>query len=113
MSTVEITTWIRKPFVIEAVRVTSENIEAVSEWCGGDLFTAANEKEACGRTDLRYVKVPVSYPRNLRQTMAFIGDWVLCGETKSYKVYTNRAFLETYVRNSTTDESNVKIEIYS
>ena len=73
----------RKPFVIDAVRVTAENIEEVAEWCEGEVRT---KKDAS-----KYIKVAVQRPMNDRQTMAFAGDWVLKAGM-GFKVYTQKAF---------------------
>lgn len=76
----------RKPFIIDAVQVTEENLEKVAEWCMGEVV------QADGR---RYVKVRVHRPLNERQTKAFVGDWVLYAGT-GYKVYTDKAFLGSF-----------------
>lgn len=78
--------YIRKPFSIDAVQVTEENIDEIAKWCGGEIIT-----EKRGRKDIRYVKVRVNRPLNERQTKAFVGDWVLYAGT-GYKVYTSKAF---------------------
>jgi hypothetical protein len=78
--------YIRKPFEIDAVQVTEENLEDIAKWCSGEV-----QKEAHGKKDVRFVKVRVNRPLNERQTKAFVGDWVLYAGT-GYKVYTAKAF---------------------
>lgn len=79
----------RKPFVIDAVQVTEDNLTEVAEWCGGDVRTQGD--------GTKYIKVKVHSPKSLRQTMAFAGDWVLFAEVgTSYKVYTEKAFANSF-----------------
>lgn len=75
-------TYTRKPFEIQAVRVTEENMVAVAKWCGGEI-NQANGKH--------FIKVDVTRPLNEKQTKAFVGDWVLKVK-ESFKVYTHKAF---------------------
>jgi hypothetical protein len=88
--------FIRKPFTIDAVRVTEENLEEVAKWCGGDVTT-----ETRGKKEVRYIKVPVTNPLNERQTKAYVGDWVLHSKS-SWKSYTNRAFDDSFEQYSPT-----------
>lgn len=76
----------RKPFYVDAVRVTAGNMPAICKWSGGEMFAT---DPADGRR--RYVKVPVEGARNDRQTRAYIGDWVLKANGK-FKVYTHKAY---------------------
>ena len=47
----------RKPFVVEAIQVTAENMDEIAQWCGG---VVVNSSEG------NYVKVEVSRPMNER-----------------------------------------------
>ena len=86
---IETTTYVRKPFEVEAVEVTEENIEEVKDWCQGYLDT---------ETDKRlFIKVKVARALNERQTKAYSGDWVLYAGT-GFKVYTAKAFHRTFER---------------
>lgn len=85
--------YVRRPFNVEAVQVTAENMEDVAQWCSGDIRTA--KKEANG-PDEKYVKVTVYRSLNDRQTKAFAGDWVLFAGT-IFKVYTAKAFEKSFV----------------
>ena len=94
---IETTTYVRKPFEVEAVEVTEENIEEVKDWCQGYLDT-----------DKRlFIKVKVARALNERQTKAYSGDWVLYAGT-GFKVYTAKAFHRTFERphnvNATPEE---------
>lgn len=78
----------RKPFSVEAVRVTQENLMEVLEWCAGVLFPASGKLGP-------FVKVEVRRPISERQTRAYIGDWVLKAGS-GFKVYNDRAFFEAF-----------------
>lgn len=88
--------YVRKPFHIDAVQVTSENIEEIARWVDSEIRS--------DRQDGRYVKVRVHNPRNEKQTKAFVGDWVLYAGT-GYKVYTDKAFRKDFQQVS--DESKM------
>ena len=77
----------RKPFSVDAVQVTADNIHEVAKWCMGKV-----ETENDGRL---YIKVKVRRPLTDRQTKAYIGDWVLYAGT-GFKVYTDRAFTGSF-----------------
>ena len=80
----------RKPFYVDAVRVTAGNMPAIAEWCGGEIHATTPEEGL-----KRYVKVPVERPSNDRQTKAYAGDWVLKANG-TFKVYTNKAYLNGF-----------------
>lgn len=73
----------RKPFYVDAVRVSENNIEEVAEWCKGKVETNEDGQ--------KFIRVEVNRPLNERQTQAFIGDWVLFAGT-GFKVYMPKAF---------------------
>lgn len=86
--------YVRKPFAVEAVEVTPENIYEVAKWCKGkvkktDLSRPGSDK---------YIKVDVNKPLNERQTEAHYGDWVLSADQgrPGFKVYTPKAFLGSF-----------------
>lgn len=90
MTNLQISTYQRKPFFVEAVRVTEENISELAEWCSGE---AKESKTDAGGS---FIKVKVHRPLNERQTRAYPGDWVLYAGT-GYKVYTDQAFQKCFV----------------
>lgn len=93
---VKTTRYVRKPFYVDAIQVTEENIFEVAEWCGGSVRKTAPKSAPAGDTgEALYVKVNVAKPLNDRQTKAFVGDWILsAGNT--YKVYSQKAFAGTF-----------------
>lgn len=93
--------YVRKPFEVEAVEVTEDNIEEVTKWCQGTLREE-------GR---RHIKVRVARALNERQTKAYPGDWVLYAGT-GFKVYTPKAFEKTFVRKDSVavDDDTLQME---
>ncbi len=87
--------YVRKPLYVDVVRVTTENVVEIAQWCQGEIRNYANEsltgEEAANQTVERYIHVRVHNPKNIRQTKAFIGVYLLYTE-RGYKVYTEKAF---------------------
>lgn len=93
---IETKKFVRKPFSVEAVEVTEENMEEVAQWCKGQRRTSAGEDEV-GRQ--RYIKVAVKRPLDEKQTKAYVGDWVVAAigqNIRGFKVYTPRAFTKSF-----------------
>lgn len=80
--------YIRKPLYVDAVRVTQANFDEMAEWCEGEVQYEAVPGKGTGK---KFIRIRVSYPKNPRQTKAYVGDWLLHTE-KGFKVYTNKAF---------------------
>lgn len=89
MSDLDIVKYARKPFYIDAVQVTEENIEEVARWASADVRTDTDKAAK------KYIKVRVLRPLKERQTKAYVGDWVLYAGT-GYKVYTASAFASNF-----------------
>lgn len=77
----------RKPFTVEAVQITVDNMAEVAEWCGGEVIL---EQHKNGRL-VQYIKVDVNKPISERQTKAYVGDWILKGRG-GFKCYSKKAF---------------------
>lgn len=86
----------RKPFTVNAVQVTSENMAEVAAWCQGQVRATQSRGSSPA---IGYVSVPVNRPLNERQTRAFVNDWVLEADT-GFKVYTPRAFENSFEKTS-------------
>lgn len=78
--------YVRKPFHIDAVQVTADNMQEIAKWVDSEVRTDSDGK---------YVKVRVHRPANDKQTKAYVGDWVLYAGT-GYKVYTPKAFAKDF-----------------
>lgn len=84
--------YIRKPLYVDAVRVTGPNFDEIASWCQGEV----QQDEVPGKgTGKKFIRVRVHNPKSPRQTKAFVGDWLLYTE-RGYKVYTNKAFHESF-----------------
>jgi hypothetical protein len=93
----------RKPFYVDAVRVSEDNITEVAKWCQGKV---SEDEEG------KHIEVKVHRPLTPRQTKAYIGDWVLFAGT-GYKVYTPKAFDKSFEKVKTltkaqADEAGIK-----
>lgn len=89
---IETNKFARRPFYVDAVQVTNENIDEVAKWCLGEVLVT--EKLASAEEE-KYIKVRVHRPLSERQTMAFVGNWVLYAGT-GFKVYTPKAFENSF-----------------
>lgn len=76
----------RKPFKVEAIRATEENLQEIATWCGGTVETLTR-----GTTERKYVKVPVIRAWSENQTRLFVGNWVLKSD-RGWRVFTDTAF---------------------
>lgn len=94
----------RKPFYVDAVRVSEANMEDVAKWCEGAV--QSNDEGV-------FISVKVHRPLTERQTQAFIGDWVLFAGS-GFKVYTPKAFDKSFEKVKTltkaqADEAGIKV----
>jgi hypothetical protein len=92
--------YVRKPLVVDAVRVTEKNFDEIATWCQGEIRKEESDGTGPGR---RYIRIRVHYPKNIRQTKAFVGDWILYTD-KGYKVYVNQAFITSFDELSKVEE---------
>lgn len=76
------------PVYVQAVQVTTDNMTKVAKWCGGTINKRDDPPADGGRP---YIKVNTVRPMRLRQTQAFVGDWVV-KTGGGFKVYLNNAF---------------------
>lgn len=79
----------RKPFPVDAVRVTEENMAAVRKWCDGRI-------EKVEGSDVKCIFVRVANPATDRQNKAMVGHWLVYMPGSGYKVYTHQAFKRTF-----------------
>ena len=85
--------YIRKPLIVDAVQVTTENFVSIALWCQGSICdNEDNEVKAeTINPGSMHINVRVHQPKTPRQTKAFVGDWILYTD-KGYKIYTPKAF---------------------
>lgn len=99
-------TYLRRTFEIEAIRLTHENMSEVAKWCLAEekVQTRPAKKGEGGYVqNVPYLEVRVLRPLNDRQTMAFVGDWILKTGT-SFKIYTDIAFHKNFEKKETYDD---------
>lgn len=84
-------TYERMTFRVEAVRVTTNNMEEVAEWCGGRVVDI--DTSGFGR---KHVQVPTGKD-GMSIAHANIGNWVTClVKGNSFRVYKEKSFLEAF-----------------
>lgn len=88
---IELKTYIRKPFPVQGVLVTNENMEELATWCKGEIKTEKHRG-----VEKKFIDVPVKNKILDKQSKAYVGYWLLFGG-KGFKVYTNRAFQTCFV----------------
>lgn len=86
--------FVRKPFFVNAIPVTSENMSDIAEWCKGRVMKTTPKPED-GVRPVPYIKVDVKHAQNEKQTRAFVGDYVLQSGSV-FKVYTETAFMNSF-----------------
>lgn len=99
MGNVKTVKYVRKPLYVEAIQVTADNFMDVADWCqalvGQKGAEAGTENRPAKGFELdpskHYIRIRVHNPQSKKQTMAFVGDWILYTE-QGYKIYTDRAF---------------------
>jgi hypothetical protein len=100
--------YIRKPRYVDAVQITPDNFSEIAGWCQGEIrANDGDELVSNGEVNpnASYIRVRVHNPKNVRQTKAFVGDWILYTE-KGYKVYTQKAFVNSFDQVSHDDSSS-------
>lgn len=88
----------RKPFYVDAVRVTPENFLELSFWSQGSIRNNDESPITNGTTidpANQHILVETNKGRNARQRQAHIGDWFVKSE-RGLRIYTHEAFLDTF-----------------
>lgn len=92
MEKIQTAKFVRKPFTVDAVQVTVENMEQVAAWCWGTIYT----RDPQSNEDITpFIQVRVINPIREKQTKAYPGNWVLHAG-QGFKVYTDKAFKATF-----------------
>ncbi len=107
----ETKTYSRRPFEVEAVRVTDKNFEDVAAWCGGNICEVKEHQPTLdslqGDVVRRYIHLEVDRPLTPRQSQAYVGDWILFA-SKGFKVYANRPFMKNFMLVETPSQMGVR-----
>lgn len=81
--------FVRKPFYVDAVQVTKDNLEQVAQWCGGTVAKDENSGQP-------YIQVDVFNPTDVPDhSRAYVGRWILQAAT-GYKVYKTKGFFRSF-----------------
>ena len=106
------TQYVKKPLYVDAVQVTEENFVAIAKWCQGKIRSADGQTEFPYDAEINpaacYIHVRVHSPRTVRQSRAFVGDWLLYTEM-GYKVYTTAAFEASFDKADNKDNGVVAV----
>jgi len=100
MSGIITTRYVRKPLFVDAVKITPDNFAHISSWCQGEIRSLEDDAQIKNYDELNpaeafYIRVRVHNPKNVRQTQARVGDWLLYTD-RGYKVYTEKAFFNSF-----------------
>lgn len=92
----ETTKYVRKPLYVDAVQVSVQNFGEIAEWTRGTVVnTNGTQVEALNPSE-QFIQLQVSNPRSIRETKAYVGDWVCVGEKGGFKIYLEKAFKFTF-----------------
>lgn len=86
--------YVRKPLYVDVVQITTENMVEIAAWCQGEIRNNDGSLDLSSPT-AQHIHVRVHNPKNVRQTKAFAGDYLLYTE-RGYKVYTEKAFRNSF-----------------
>jgi hypothetical protein len=90
---VEFDEWHRKSFKVRAVQVTEENMVALAQLCGGEYRETIDIPGWNRNKPKAHIYLPKgSGTGGHRQTMAFVGDWILTTNRISFRIYADKAF---------------------
>ena len=87
-SVIETQKYQRKPFEVDAVQVSPENMGLIAAWTGGSVKTDDG--------GIKYINIEVHRAANEKQEMAYENDWVLFAG-QGFKIYTASAFKKSFV----------------
>jgi hypothetical protein len=90
----KIETHTRRPFDVNVVEVTPENVEQVAEWCGGTV-AQGEYRHSKYKIQLPVVKVPGNGPHKGKSVDARIGYFVV-EHNGSFRVYRPKQFEESF-----------------
>lgn len=83
-----VNTYVRRPFEVQAIQVTAQNMAAVARWCGGKI--------AKTRTEVNFIDVPTVKEKHPSHGRAFVGSWVVTGREGTFSTYSDKTFQRTF-----------------
>lgn len=109
MSDIGISSYERRTFRVEGIRVTGSNMQEVAEWCGG----AVKESRPTGYAEsYPYVEVVVGHVASRTQlARATVGMWITrLTKDNNFRVYKARSFAEAFQEILSEEEKRGKIQ---
>jgi hypothetical protein len=85
----------RRAYPGKAIYITSVNLEAVAEWCGGSLVNAHLTRPG----DIRCIEIVRRHPGGSvkNRQFAFVGQWIVQANNQ-FTVYKHTSFMSTFER---------------
>jgi hypothetical protein len=100
---IEIHTFTRKTFTVEAIKLTEENIHAVALWCRGTIA-----KTLDGKDQLYIAMRRPGLPYERSELMAFPGNWVVHNLLqKSFRPYEEGVFFHSFIPTDRSDDEKL------
>jgi len=103
------TTYQRKTFRVQAIRVTEENMKELADWCGGQ-FKIETSGPHGGLGD-PYIQVAIGRVQGRPQhASAYVGDWVTrLSAGNNFRVYKSKSFLEAFQEIANHEEKYAEV----
>lgn len=99
------TTFERKTFRVQAVRVTQENMGELAEWCGGAVVNADRHPDDV----TQYIEVETTRMSGSK-SHAWVGDWIArLSADHCFRIYRDKSFLEVFQEVSSESRKREKI----
>lgn len=95
----------RKPFYVNGIEVTRDNMDSVAHWCQGHVIQDG---------DRSFIRVPVERATTRRQTEAYVGTWVTVSKQdgkRSFKVYNREWLIKNFFELTDEDSDLEPLEI--
>lgn len=107
-SNMQIETFVRRPFDVNAVQVTPQNAHEIAEWCNGKVGTS-DYKLAGTKVSLDTVLVPGNGPNKGQMVEARIGSWVV-EHLGNFRVYRKKQFEDTFFTQPKAGNELLRVE---
>lgn len=101
----------RHVFAVEAVQVTADNMQEIADWANGYVLTGMKLLVDNHPKQLTKdcVLITIGDGEHMKESKAYVGDWVLMSEDGWLAQYTDKEFREQYSKQSDQQESLSRI----
>lgn len=96
--TLELNTYVRKPFEVEAVQITVGNVYGVAKWCNGTV-ELTGYKVLGSKTMLPCIKLEGNGPQKGKMVTALLNHWIV-RQDENFRVYRQHSFKEAFDQKS-------------